>query len=229
MSREISSDIAPFEGRDAVNILTKKNMLGKGCHWRANSFSIMGSIPGPKLKNAKQMIALTGQLEGVSDPDLPGWIELETASESDGASTMLDLLLIGTRPLPVADITCVCRHPLSANYLVDGTRAGKLLLLDAHLSNNLKIVEARPVSAIFQSLVACGPGLLGLVTLSSGVQIHRLQLDSDLPYNSFSYHLSLPLIALAENDFTSFWGLTRTGEVYLLELPKEKESRALDR
>ncbi|NLK52651.1 MAG: DUF4855 domain-containing protein, partial [Syntrophomonadaceae bacterium] len=42
-------------------------------------------------------------------------------------------------------------------------------------------------------------------------------------------HLSLPLIALAENDFTSFWGLTRTGEVYLLELPKEKESRALDR
>ncbi|HWP97355.1 MAG TPA: DUF4855 domain-containing protein [Syntrophomonadaceae bacterium] len=218
--RDPHSDIAPSEGRTVLGRWMVNSGDGE-LTWEGSSWSL-----GAELLESAARGERTIQLQGIIRPQgrstpSAGWIELETIAGRN--PSIEDLFLVGTRPLPQENITCMCRHPIYKEYLVAGTMDSYLLLLDARLNANLAILAQTRLTAPVVSLVCCGKRLLGLekypgntVLVIDTTTTGKL-LPTFLPIGRFSLPLSLTV--LAENDSFSAWGLTGEGAVYHLEVP----------
>ncbi len=216
--KNLICDIAPLEGRKELN-RSQLNHEKSGLTWAGSFCSIAGeysdipNIGDPSLR-----------LQGTIYPrpesnSYSGWIELETLPGQPWPIPA-ELYPVGTRPLPRANITCISRHPLNQDYLVAATSDCVLLLLDARLQENLKVLSEIKLATPIISLVCCGKYLLGL-TAQQTLEI----IETGTSPEAFSGKLPAarisvpaPLIALAENDLYSAWGLTGSGKVYGLQL-----------
>jgi hypothetical protein len=217
----MGSDIAPRLWRkNSENAANNSGMV-----WEGTNFSVWGNIRSVRSERLCLM-KVQGKLlaHGEVMPG-QGWIELETAAKDDLPSVD-NLYLVGTRPLPVEDVICICRHPATVNYFLAATTAAELLWLDAKLSADLKIVCRQILPGPLAALICCGKNLLGLELLSpSGSRLHLIGItESPTPSSSLrllqSRELPFSLVALAENDHSSVWGLSASGELYRLLLEK---------
>lgn len=215
----IYSDIAPMQGRRGQGQLPQQTELV----WQGTCFSMWGELTSDR-PDGEQVIKLQGNLRhqwrlGPS----PGWIELETSPGHEKAS-IEDLYLVGTRPLPRTDLTCICRHPLSRDYLLAGTANRQLLLMDANITKDLSILRQHRLPGPLSSLVCCGEDLLGLERLSATKsRLHLISLTehyigSPICRTIQTQELPQGLIALAENDCNSAWGVSDAGELFQLEM-----------
>lgn len=212
------SDISPIEGRTVMD-RWPEHCPQRGLNWEVRDFSIGGEFL--KAGDSREQTAyIKGKIHPLNGArPVAGWIEMETVQ---GLNTVIeDLFLVGTRPLPQPDITCICRHPTHKDYFVAATKNSQLLLLDARLSANLEVLAQISLPAPLVSLVCCGSQLLGLV---KSPQHALLIINTDAgnklsPFKPASRTLlATPLTALAENDEGSAWGLGEDGSIYRLEL-----------
>lgn len=220
-TKVLYSDIAPAEGREEMT-RWQTGPEYKGLTWEEVSFSLAGELK-IEPRNEKRTLRLQGRMypQDTSRPAV-GWIELETITGHQTLS-IADLYLVGTRPLPQSNITCVSRHPISKDYLVAATSDSCLLLLDARLQANLEVLLQLKLTSPLVSLVCSGKRLLGLGA-HPDQSLHIFDIitnDEPMPHFSPGMELFLPraLVALAENDACSAWGLTAEGEVFYLPLP----------
>ncbi|MEQ8175063.1 MAG: DUF4855 domain-containing protein [Syntrophomonadaceae bacterium] len=214
--RSIYSDIAPGEGRNALTGFPEQNSP-KQLNWTFD-LSLGGETqwgqPGERV------IKLSGSIEdaGAIGASI-GWADLELSKREP---VIGDLWLVGSRPLPQDDITCICRHPFNKAYLVAATAEAHLLLLDGAPQANLAILDRFKMDAAFSSLVCCGRRLLGLES-PSGRCLYLIDVSSSgskrPTFTQFGpIPLPHPLIALAENDAYSAWGLSASGMLYLIKV-----------
>ncbi|NLC07323.1 MAG: DUF4855 domain-containing protein [Syntrophomonadaceae bacterium] len=229
--RELTADIAPIEGRRWMERLSEGN-YPRGVGWEVEAFSIIGRIPDPgKTKPLALCLEIKPAADRVQksvnrlrENDLC-WLEMEVGRADKSNLDIKELFLVGTRPLPDPKITCLSRHPVDQGCFIAGTEDGRLLTLDAHLPSNLKILEAEQFAGQFISLTPCGNSLLALLSSSPGRKIQVIRPETRQGPRKMnqltSFSLSQPLIALAENDAYSFWGLTADGQVFLFNLPKQ--------
>lgn len=229
--KNLTSDVAPLEGRkDLNNQLGSENLK---LTWEGSFCSVAGEYLNSTGKG-EQSLRLQGRLYPQDDKNsYSGWIELETMP-GQALPIPADLYLVGTRPLPRPNITCISRHPLYQDYLVAATSDPSLLLLDASLKENLKILYEVKLTAEIISLVCCGKHLLGLEESLQSLELIEVISDSG-PFPGFlpAAHLPLfaPLTALAENDGCSAWGLTAEGALYCLQVhnsPLSSQTRVKD-
>jgi hypothetical protein len=220
VKKPINSDLAPLQGRRSLERWCYDSGQGE-MSWEGTDFSLWGEADASVDRH---VIRVQGSINPQGKTMAkPGWIELET-SPTGQEPVVEDIFLVGTRPLPCFNLNCISRHPLSPDYLVAATADGQLLLLDARLPENLKILREQHIHASLSALVCCGKMLLGLENgHSSGCKLHLIQIDqTSTPYPAFKSGLtrSLPvaLTTLAENDRTSAWGATSSGELFLLQL-----------
>lgn len=215
----VNSDIAPRQGRHCLD----KVMDSGDVVWMGTDFSLFGDIHSVRSEKPCLMKVQGKLLAQDEAMPRPGWIELETFP-GDEEPTVEDLYLVGTRPLPGEDIICICRHPSSAAYILAVSAAGELLWLDSHILANLKIICRQPLPRPLVALICCGTNLLGLQPVSPSVcMLHLIAIDGS---PSPSGHLQLiqtlevpfDLIALAEDDHSSAWGISAGGELYRLSL-----------
>lgn len=216
----IDCDIAPLQGRQAFKRWRLEPDQDEMI-WEGAPFSLWGEADAFA---GQHVIRVQGSIRPRDESAAtPGWIELETMA-GDQEPAIEDLFLGGTRPLPCLNLTCICRHPLSPDYLVAAAADGRLLLLEARLSANLKILTQQPLPAALSALVCCGKMLLGLEkTASSESKLHPIRINNtSIPYPAFrlcsTIRLPIALTALAENDSTTAWGATDKGELFLLKL-----------
>lgn len=213
------SDIAPMQGRQGQGQLPQRTDLV----WQGTCFSLWGEVASD-WSDGEKVIQLRGSLQpqGELGP-APGWIELETNPGHEQAS-IEDLYLVGTRPLPRTDLTCICRHPFSRDYLLAGTANRQLLLMDAHITKDLSILRQHRLPGPLSSLVCCGKDLLGLERLSATKsRLHLISLTEDYTGSPIcrtiqTQELPQGLVALAENDCNSAWGVSDAGELFQLEV-----------
>lgn len=219
-------DIAPIQGRDEL-----EHWLGEGhvpaLSWQEANFFIEGEQTIPGTGN-ELTITCQSKLDPVG-PAQPtaGWVELETSSRP---AMISDLILVGSRPLPRNNLSCICRHPGDEGFLWAGTDDAHLLLMDAHLPANLRIVADIQLAAPLKSLVCCGTGLLGLE--AGGERVWEIAINDGGKKSiqaGGSIELPKPLIALAENDRHSAWGLTESGELYAVRLDNYSSSKSASR
>lgn len=217
MIKDMHSDIAPAEGRAALDKRGNQPSPGK-LTWQSD-LAMGGKFSGITNKPSRT-VRLKGRIYSRNRyRPRDGWIEAEIMREAHPVIT--DLFLVGTRPLPRADIISVCRHPFSKDLLVAVTSNYRLLLLDGRLAANLNILAEVPIPSPLISLVCCGDRLLGLeAPPAAAVQIIELAADDTLIPFILAGRITLPVhfTALAENDGYSAWGLSPDGDFYLLEL-----------
>lgn len=209
------SDIAPCEGRFALNGFHEQPPP-KQLTWMLDS-----SLGGKSLweQPGERKIKIAGSIEDPAGNPSAGWAELEL---SERPPVIEDLILAASRPLPQDNITCVCRHPLDGAYLMAATSEACLLWLDAAPHANLAILGRFDTEGAFSSLVCCGGRLLGLESLH-GRCLHLIDVsnsESGRPAFKMVGKIALnrPLIALAENDAYSAWGLSAEGVVYQIKI-----------
>jgi len=214
-------DIAPLEGRKEITSW-QAVPANQVLTWAGTCCSVVGELID-KPFNSERTLHLQGSiyLQNDSTPTV-GWLEIESII-GQPVPTIADLYLVGTRPLPQANITCISRHPTQNEYLVAATSDSYLLLLDARLQANLNVLARIKLTSPLVSLVCCGKRLLGLESPSThSVQIIDID-TSHGPLPSFlpgvRIYLPQAFIALAENDSTSAWGLTAAGNLCHLPLP----------
>ncbi len=213
----IGCDIAPLEGRRAMDGYSA-DWPGQDLHWEGGSFSLYGEAAGAEV-SGDRIIRLSGSIQATlhERKALSGWMELEIGSKDD--SLAKDIYLVGTRPLPKDNITCLCRHPLSPDYLLAGTNDRQLLVLDASLAADLAVLATYDLPAPIKSLVCSGKRLLGL-EMTEGKGIYLFDIAGPLQGGVIAeglYVLPVALQALAENDAKSAWGLTADGIIYQLD------------
>lgn len=236
--RELTADIAPVEGRRRVERLSEGN-YPRGVGWEVDAFSIIGKIPDPgKSKSISLSLEIKPaagdkvqkSVNSLRDNGL-SWLEMEVGRADKSSLDIKELFLLGTRPLPDSKITCLSRHPVDSGCFMAGTEDGRLLTLDAHLPSNLEILDSEQFAERFISLTPCGSSLLALISTTAGRKIQVIKPESSRGLRKMhqltSFSLSQPLIALAENDAYSFWGLTADGQVYLFNLPKQPQVKAI--
>ena len=218
---DLHSDIAPLEGRKEM-AQGQIDSERQGLTWEGTYCSVAGEL-ADNASDGERVIRLQGSIypQNRSTPT-DGWIELET-SPGQQMPAPIDLYLVGTRPLPQLNITCISRHPINQDYLVAATSDSDLLLLDARLQNNLKVLTQIKLPSSIQSLICCGKQLLGLGK-PPGYTVQIIDIiTNQSPHPGFKLFgrlsLQVPLIALAENDSCSAWGLTSEGQIYCLQLP----------
>ncbi|MEQ8235893.1 MAG: DUF4855 domain-containing protein [Syntrophomonadaceae bacterium] len=213
----LSCDIAPRQGRDAL--AGKQGIIPpEELQWMETDFSLGIDLLGLEAGDDFS-VKLKARLDANgSDPQPSGWIELSASSHPHG---IVDMILLGTRPMPKDDLTCISRHPCSRDYLLAGSEDGCLLTLDARMPADLHILEEITLPVALRSLVCCGTDLLGLSANSSQlVQIKHLPGSPgavDVPIVN-TQELPLPLVALAENDAHSAWGLSAAGEIFQISI-----------
>lgn len=211
-------DAAPIEGRDALAPEGWRRRFA----WEQEGFSVWGLFGGGR-HSIPRTLHISGLLQGRSgSPPFMGWIELEAGPLKTGPA-VVDLYLLGTRPLPRPDITCISPHPGSHEYLVAGTETGKLLLLDARLPANLEVLGESQLPQPLVSLAPCGRRLLGLNAdfARPALQVIATSPPGQRPPFALlgSFRLPRPLTALAEYDHTGCWGLSCDGRIYRIRLP----------
>jgi len=220
LKTDLSCDIAPQQGRDALAGWLGQSP-GEELLWPATDFSL-----GVELRGLEEgddfSVTLRIRLDTpVSAPPPPGWIEISASSHPYGIS---DMILVGSRPLPKRDLTCISRHPGSRDYLLAGTEDGRLLTMDARLTADLRILEEVALPVALRSLVCCGQDLLGLSADSK--QLLRISAVPGSPGASQVQTVSYPeitLVALAENDASSAWGLSAAGEIFQILLTDQQQ------
>lgn len=218
--RDLYSDTAPVEGRKSL-ALFPADTENRHMSWDSSDFSLTGKL----IDNANNpAIRVKGTIYSTNrTPPTEGWIEVETIPVNQNCCAA-DLYLAGTRPLPCPKITCISRHPATANYLVAATSDSNLLLLDARLNFNLKVLLQTRLSAPVVALVCCGKRLLGLgkppgqTVYIIDINFRRGSPPGFLPAGQMS--LPVSLTALAENDSCSAWGLTCEGHIYAIQIPE---------
>lgn len=216
--KNLWSDIAPLGGRIALESgrVDKSLLLWNG------SFSLGGS--GEK-QNRPQGVTLKGKVKLAQAGDTEVWVELETSPT--GSPLVNELFLAGSRPLPGHDITCMCRHPLQPGILLAATGDARLLWLDANLTANLNILSTAELPASVTAMVCSGSRIVALAhhPRESLVVIDPRDRRSQIGSLQFqSFKLNPRLIALAENDGESVWGLNSSGTVYMIRLGKGEQS-----
>ena len=222
---ELNSDIAPLEGRSALKGWPPTTGR-QGLTWQNSSWLIAGSTL--KAQPARIKLRLQGRLTACGDTSpKPGWIEMEAGQV---APIVLDLWLVGSRPLPSAEITCICRCPGNPEWLVAATATSTLLVLDGRLDCDLKILAQTKLKADYLiSLAACGQRLVGLLSGEPRVQFIDIKLDPSGPILVVGEQYSLPfsLVAVAENDAFNIWGLDAKGNIFNIQWHPQQENHNL--
>ncbi len=212
------SDIAPPEGRAAL----ERGPVDKSRLSWNGSFSFGG--PGKK-SNQEQGVELRGKVTPVQFDDTAVWVDLETSPAV--FPLVNELFLVGSRPLPRPDITCICRHPLRSEILLAATGDAKLLWLESDLRANLNIVNTSDLPAPVVSIVCSGSRIAALAhhPYESLLVIGLGDRPNDpgiLPFQPIK--LDTHLNALAENDGKSVWGLNSAGVIYMIQLGSGEKS-----
>lgn len=219
--QNIQSDIAPLEGRRALADW-QGNSTAPGFTWEETDFAIEAEL-APFSRNKEWLVRVAGSIHARADLNpAPGWIDIEIANREK--PFVRDIYLVGTRPLPQTGITCFCRHPLNKDCLLAATGDLQMLVLDARLPANLRILFRENLPASLSSLVCLGKRLLGLEK-KQGRVLFCIELDGNDNSGACIKRISrilLPvsLTALAENDCDSAWGLTKDGTVYNLNISR---------
>lgn len=218
----LSCDIAPRQGRDALAGELVRSPADE-LQWMETDFylglEIFGLEAGDDLSvNLKARLDAPGLA-----PPPSGWVELSAASYP---YSIADIILLGSRPLPRGDLTCISRHPGCRDYLLAGTEDGCLLTLDARLPADLYILDEMVLPVGLRSLVCCGTDLLGLSADSR--RLLKIELLPGSPgardvKTLNPKELPLPLIALAENDASSAWGLSAAGEIFRIPFSDQQQ------
>lgn len=210
---QLYADIAPAEGRDSL-AAWKQGLAS--LTWAQGGFSLAGRLAA-LLGPVHMTVAVQGRLVGAATADPRGWVELETAPSDQ--ILVGDIFVVGSRPLPSAGITCLCRHPARPQVLVAATADGRLLFVDAELSANLSIIGqlALPVPAV--SLVVSGNRLIALTALPDQELLVLELAETGLGVAAVT-RIALPtsLVDLAEGDQDFLWGLRENGIIYRLRL-----------
>ena len=220
ISKDLHSDLAPLEGRKEM-AQWQIDTEFRGLTWEGTYCSVAAEL-ADNASDGERVIRLQGSIYPQNRlTPTAGWIELET-SPGQQMPAPTDLYLVGTRPLPRPNITCLSRHPINQDYLVAATSDSYLLLLDARLQTNLKVLVQIKLPSSITSLICCGKRLLGLgKPPGNTVQIIDIT-TSQAPHPAFlpvaRLSLQVTLIALAENDSCSAWGLSSAGQIYCLQL-----------
>lgn len=222
--KNLHSDIAPAQGRRALEDWSGQPNQA-ALSWESSPYSIWGCIPG--LQTGEIItLQLQGRIHSQNKAAAsPGWIEVETGS---GEPEVKDLFLVGTRPLPESNLTCICRCPADDAWLVAATDDNRLLLLSAGLPSNLRTLAQIHLKTPIMSMVCCGDRLLALEK-PDGRILHLIHCRSDhqsQPYLISGGRILLPepITALAENDQFSAWGLTPQGAVFHLSIPDSQKA-----
>ena len=207
---KIGFDRPPQEGRAGSFAVSVGEQRNRELQWGTGDFSLWGETT--TREKGLHSLSLSGSLRRDSGlAPAAGWIELET--DANGPLEVVELFLVGTRPLPRPGITTVSRHPTRTDRLVLGTTDSRLLLVDAALTANLEIhaeitLPSAPLS------IAPGGGLL-LVLVKGEVLLYQAnQFPGDTPAFSPLGSILLPvdLTALAENDPHHLLGAVLRGQ-----------------
>lgn len=209
----LGSNIAPLEGRKKLAGWMEKPFRQQKLTWKGSGFYLVGKL---EQSQKKKLLSLNYRVNS-RDPEISKqpWIELSINDRS-----IQDIFLVGTRPLPDSNISCICRYPFNESYLVAATRDSRLLLLDGQLKSNLKILAKSEIESPIKSLACFGTRLIGLdMKQGNSLYIYDCTGKHTSPFTPFRrFGIPFPLDALAENDSLSVWGINSAGKIYLLDL-----------